>query len=317
MKNRRNFLQQLGLLSAGVAFAPAILTSCDSSTQKNTEAGENAGGTATTTATTGTIKDIGLQLYTLRELLPHNIKDVVRKVAEAGYNDVETYGYSVKDGYWGLDPKQFKELLSANNIVSSSGHYDFAQFMTDGNPDIVKRYTEAGKTIGQTYITVPWLAEELRNSLDDYKHIAQRLNNAGQLCQEAGLKLAYHNHDFEFTPYGNTSGFEVLLQETDPALVNFEADLYWIVRAGHQPVDIFQKNQGRFVMWHVKDMDNNSPDLNTEIGAGSIDYQSIFDKAEVSGVDRIFVEQENFAANMDPFQSIKQSHSFVKDSLLA
>ncbi|GGK87792.1 sugar phosphate isomerase/epimerase family protein [Rufibacter glacialis] len=319
MNNRRSFLQKLGLLSAGVAFAPALLTSCDSANQKTGSATSSADLTANNTAVSpgSGLRDIGIQLYTLRELLPKDVKGVIGQVAQAGYQDVETYGYTPENGYWGLDAQAFKELLKANNLVSTSGHYEFGQYMKDGNQDIVKRYIDAGKVVGHQYLTVPYLAEDLRNSADAYKNIAEKMNKAAELCKASGLKLAYHNHDFEFKQYGNTTGYDILLQETDPALVSFEADLYWIERAGRKPQELFQQHKGRFVMWHVKDMDKTTPSLNTEIGTGSIDYPGIFAQAKVSGVDRIFVEQENFAAGKDPIQSIKQSRDYVKNTLLA
>lgn len=320
MNNRRTFLQQLGFLSAGLAFAPALI-SCDSSNQTKGDANATAETADAGTGTSGTgkanIKNIGIQLYTLRELLPKDVKGVTAKVAQAGYQDVETYGYSPENGYWGLQPQAYRELLDANQLVSSSGHYDFSQYMSSGNTDIVKRYIEAGNTIGHTYITVPYLGEPQRNTADAYKNIAEKMNKAAELCKAANLKLAYHNHDFEFKQYGDTTGYDILLKETDPTLVSFEADLYWMERAGRKPIDLFNQHQGRFVMWHVKDMDKNSPELNTEIGNGSINYKEIFAQAKLSGLDRIFVEQENFAPGMDPFQSIKQSSDYVKNTLLA
>jgi len=312
-------LQKLGLLSASVAFAPTLLASCDSSTQKTTDAtatGEPAGA-GTGGAGRASLQNIGIQLYTLRDLLPNDVKGVIPKVAQAGYQDVETYGYSTETGYWGLQPQAFKDLLTANNLVSSSGHYDFNQYMKDGNLEIVKRYIEAGNTVGHTYLTVPYLSEDLRDSLDDYKVIAERVNKAAELCQQGNLKLAYHNHDFEFKQYEGGTGFDILLKETDPALVKFEADLFWMAKAGKDLGEMFRQNQGRFVMWHVKDMDKNDPDLNTEVGSGSMDYKQIFSQAELSGVTHIFIEQENFAAGTDPFQSIRQSRDYVKNTLLA
>ncbi|WP_066839354.1 sugar phosphate isomerase/epimerase family protein [Rufibacter ruber] len=320
MNNRRSFLQRLGLLTAGVAFAPSLLTSCEAAGRKTeTAAGATAeaAGAENPTSAKAEIKDIGIQLYTMRQLLPKDVKGVIARVAQAGYNDVETYGYAPDSGYWKLSPKAFREVLDANSLTSSSGHYEFGQYMKDGNTDVVKRYIEASKAVGQTYITVPWLDAEVRTKLDDYKRIANLMNVAAQLCQDAGLKLAYHNHDFEFQKFGNTTGYEVLLQETDPGLVSFEADLYWVVRAGLKPVDLFRQHQGRFVMWHVKDMNKQAPELNTEVGSGSINYQEIFRQAKLSGVERIFVEQENFAAAMDPYKSIRQSRDYVKNTLLA
>ncbi|MHC2991376.1 hypothetical protein OB13_07200 [Pontibacter sp. HJ8] len=319
MKNRRSFLQQLGLLSAGVVLTPAMIScsSSDQPTDGTTTVGDaTADTTTTTTAASAVIDTIGIQLYSLREVISSDVNGVIGKVAKAGYQDVETYGYSKDRGFWGLEPKAFRELLNTNGLISSSGHYDFGQYMATGNTDAVKTYIEAGKEVGQDYITVPYLGEEVRGSADAYKAIAEKLNKAGELCKASNLKLAYHNHDFEFKQFGDTTGYDILLKETDPSLVSFEADLYWFVRGGRVPVDYFKQHAGRFVMWHVKDMDKNSPELNTEIGSGSINYKEIFDQAKLSGVERVFVEQENFAASMDPFQSIAQSYDYVKNTLM-
>lgn len=324
MNKRRSFLQQLGLLSAGLVVSPSLV-SCNSKSEATNESAETAtatgeestGGGAGNGSPSDAIKTVGLQLYTLREVLPGDVKGGIAKVAQAGYQDVETFGYSKQNGYWGLEPKAFKELLDTNNIVSTSGHYDFNQYMTDGNTDAVNSYIEAGNIVGHNYITVPYLAEPLRKSADDYKAIAEKLNKAGEMCKDAGLKLAYHNHNFEFDQFGDTTGYEILLNETDQSLVSFEADLYWFVRAGKDPVAMFKQYPNRFVMWHVKDMDKSKPELNTEVGNGSINYNEIFNQAKQSGVDRVFVEQENFASNMDPYQSIGQSYRFVKNTLMA
>ncbi|MFD2244641.1 sugar phosphate isomerase/epimerase family protein [Pontibacter ruber] len=318
MNKRRSFLQQLGLLSAGFVIAPSLV-SCNSQEQTAEEKSTTDAAATTDTADTAAstnLSQVGIQLYTLRELLPKDVKGVIVRVAQAGYQDVETYGYSKDGGYWGLDPKALKELLQSNKLISSSGHYDFGQYIATGNTDQVKTIIDAGKIVGQTYITVPYLGEEVRGSADAYKAIAEKLNKAGELCKQANLQLAYHNHDFEFKKFGDTTGYDILLKETDPSLVSMEADLYWFVRGGQDPVAYFKQHPGRFVMWHVKDMDKNSPNLNTEIGSGSIDYKQIFSQAGLSGVKRIFVEQENFAASMDPFQSITQSYGYVKNTLL-
>ncbi len=294
MTTRRSFLQQAGLLSAGVFLAPSLI-----------------GCKGTQSVAT---KDVGLQLYTLREEIGKDVSGVIGKVAEAGYSNVETYGYSRESKFWGLDPAAFKNLLNNNNLVSTSGHYDFNGYFKDGNDDVVKAYIEGGSAIGQKYITAPYIIEPLRPDADAYRGIAEKLNRAGELCKSANMQLAYHNHDFEFKSWGDTTGYEILLNETDPELVKMELDLYWVVRAGLQPEDMFNKNPGRYVMWHVKDMDKADRTKNTEIGSGSIDYKEIFKHAKVSGLEHFFVEQENFA--MDPFGSIQKSVNYVKSDLI-
>ena len=155
----------------------------------------------------------------------------------------------------------------------------------------------------------------MRQNIDDYKKIAQKVNEAAELCKKSGIKLAYHNHDFEFKDYDGTTGYDILLKETDKNLVHFELDLYWVVRAGKDPLQLFKENSGRFTMWHVKDMDKENKDWNTEIGNGSIDFKTIFANAKLSGMKRFFVEQEtNYVPN--PLGSIATSYNYVNKNLV-
>jgi sugar phosphate isomerase/epimerase len=140
------------------------------------------------------------------------------------------------------------------------------------------------------------------------------LNEAGTLCKASGLKLAYHNHDFEFTPWGDTNGYEIMLKETDPKLVDFEMDIYWVVKSGKDPVQLFQSHPGRFSMWHIKDMDKADNKLNTEVGSGSIDFAALYKYAKVAGLKHSIMEQENFS--IDPYVSIKKSCDHIKAELI-
>ena len=126
--------------------------------------------------------------------------------------------------------------------------------------------------------------------------------------------MAYHNHDFEFTKYGNETGYETLLSGTDKDNVKFEMDLYWVVRSGNDPVELFRKHPGRFPMWHVKDMDKTNPKINTEVGTGSIDFKSIYKNSKEAGLEHLIEEQENFS--IDPFVSIKKSFDYVNHDLI-
>ncbi len=256
---------------------------------------------------------LGLQLYTLRDVLPKGPREVIKKVAEAGYQDVETYGYG-NGRFWGVAPSDLRGFLVENGLSSYSGHYNINPLnIPDPELDGIIR---AAKALGQTYITIPYLGAELRKTADDYKRIAAQMNVIGEKCKKAELRLAYHNHDFEFTRFGNVTGQDILLQETDAKLVDFELDLYWVKRAGHDILDLFKRYPGRFTMWHVKDMDKAKPNLNTEIGSGTIDFKAVFAQAKKSGLKQFFVEQENFSAGMDPFKSIAQSNQYIKSSLL-
>ncbi|MDR6786372.1 sugar phosphate isomerase/epimerase [Pedobacter africanus] len=293
MNSRRTFIKQAGMAAAAAALLPSFACS--------TEAAKG--------------KTVGIQLYSLREQIPHDVKGVVEKVAKAGYKEVETYGYSAKDGYWGMDAKAFKGLLTANGLKSPSGHFGIDDFVSSGNIEPLKPLIEGAAAIGNHYFTIAYLGEPIRKSLEDYKKVTARLNEAAELVKQSGLKLAYHNHDFEFKPYeGGATGYELMLNGTDKNLVSFEMDLYWVVRSGNDPVALFNKYPGRFVMWHVKDMDKANHSLNTEIGTGTIDFKNIYKHAKQSGLEHLIVEQENY--KKDAFVSIKESFDYVNRELI-
>lgn len=290
MVTRRNFIINTSLAATAVLALPSLAFSMNK-------------------------KEIGLQLYTLREELPKNVKETLEKVAASGYTTVETYGFSIKDQFWGLSPVELKKILDDNKLKAVSGHYNLGSYLYDGNTAELIAAIEAAKILKNEFLTVPWIDEPFRKSIDDYKKIAQRLNQAAKMCKEAGLKLAYHNHDFEFQKHDGVTGYEILLNETDKNLVYFELDLYWVVRSGNDPLKLFKENPGRFKMWHVKDMDKTNPALNTEIGSGSIDFKPFFKEAKQSGMIHFFVEQENNYAG-DSFQSIKTSSDFISKELI-
>lgn len=260
-------------------------------------------------------KSVGLQLYSLRDELPKDVKETIAKVAKAGFKEVETYGFSIKDQFWGLTPAEFKKLLDDNGLTAPSGHYGLGSYLTDGNTEELKAAIAAAKVLGSEYVTIPWLDESIRKSADDYKKIAVKINEAGKLAKEAGIRLAYHNHNFEFDKQGDTTGYEILLKGTDKNLVDFELDLYWVVRSGNDPIKLFKENPGRFTMWHVKDMDKADPALNAEVGTGSINFKPIFADAKLSGMKHFFVEHEtNYKPN--PMESVAASCAYIKKEII-
>jgi sugar phosphate isomerase/epimerase len=259
---------------------------------------------------------IGIQLWTLRDTLPKDVKGVLAQVGKAGFTEVETFGYSADKGFFGTSVHDFKSMLDDNGLKATSNHFDFNSMIKDGSTDLVKSYVETANNLGSEYVTVPYIVSELRGtSGDDYKKLALQINKVGEICKAGGLKLAYHNHDFEFTKFGSTNGYEILLNETDKNLVDFEMDLYWVVRSGNDPLQLFKKYPGRFTMWHVKDIDKVNPDWNAEIGTGAIDFKSIFAQAELSGMKRFFLEHEsNYKPN--PIESAVTSFNYIKKNLI-
>ncbi|WP_337043250.1 sugar phosphate isomerase/epimerase family protein [Emticicia sp. 17c] len=296
MTNRREFLKQASILAAAGAISPAVFA-------KNNF-------------------KLGLQLYTVHKEMSTDVKSTLQKVASFGYQEVETYSfnYGSNKGYWGFSPKDLKAILDDNNLTSPSGHYDLDKFIVAGKTDDdLKRYVDeciAGATaLKQQYIVWPWLDPQSR-SLERFKVVAQKLNMIGEQIKKANLQLAYHNHDFEFIDHNGKIGYDIILNETDPNLVKLELDLYWIshtskLKAHHY----FTQQPGRFVCWHIKDMDKTNRDLHTIVGDGTIDFNEFFADTQLAGLKHVYVEQgNNYVPNA--FYCIEKSAKYVRKNIL-
>ena len=205
--------------------------------------------------------------------------------------------------------------MKQNGISSPSGHFTMDDYMAGKSTEQLKSYIDAANILGSEYVTVPFLQADNRKTADDFKRIADRLNEAGKTCKAAGLKLAYHNHDFEFTKFGDTTGYEILLNGTDKNLVDFELDLFWVAHSNNSPTALFKAHPGRFKMWHIKDMDKTNRNVNAEVGQGSVDFKSIFAESKLAGVKHFFVEHE-FNYKPDELGSIKTSFDYVNKELI-
>ena len=260
---------------------------------------------------------MGLQLFTIRAPLARDVPGTLKAIAGMGYQEVETYGFDPQGlKYYGLPAKEFAGLLRENNITSPTGHYDLNRYVSTSVDELTKyvdRCIEGAHALGQSYITWPLIDPDSR-SLDKFKVVAERLNIIGAQVKKAKLQLAYHNHDFEFVPQNGQLGYDIILKETDPALVKLQVDLYWMAHANQNPHDWFKRQPGRFEMWHVKDMHKVSRDY-TELGNGSIDFSKIWPDAALAGLKHYFVEQGgNFTH--DPMRSIADSAEYMKRSPL-
>jgi len=268
-------------------------------------------------ANTASKYKMGLQLFTVRAPLAKDVTGTVKKIAALGFEDCETYGYDPEEGtYYGLKAAAFKQLLADNKMITTSGHYDFSKFF-DKSEDAMMRYVDqcivGAHALNQRYITWPWLDPAFR-TLDNFRVLAAKLNTIGERINKAGLGFAYHNHDFEFVDYNGENGYAIIMRDTDAALVKLQIDLYWVMHSSKlSPSELFSKQPGRFVMWHIKDMDKKTRDY-SELGNGSIDYTVILPDAKRSGLEYYYLEQGgNFAH--DPMQSVTDSVSFFKKNL--
>jgi sugar phosphate isomerase/epimerase len=284
--SRRVFIRQAGLATASILVLPNLGCLVDDK------------------------KRIGIQLYSLRDEFPKGVENVIAEVSKAGYSWVEAYGYSVKKGFWGLTPTQFKQLLDKYSLTCPSAHYEFSEWEKNNDDTILDAYIAAAKTLKQKYVVVPFINPKIFDSKESVKAFADKLNKASVKLEKEGLKLAYHNHDFEFKPLGDKTAYQVLIENTSTN-IDFELDLYWAVRANQDVLKLFKTYKGRFSLWHVKDMDKINPKKNTEVGNGSINFEAYTKEAKLAGLKYPFVEQENFDIN--PYESIKISAKRLQD----
>jgi len=235
-------------------------------------------------------KDIGVQLYSLRDVIFKDAKGVLKKVADFGYTEVETFGYN--DGkLFGMPVAEFGAYTKSIGLKVVSGHYGLDLMKSDKWEQAV---TDA-KSIGQEYMIMPYLADKDRpKKIDGYKELSVLLNKAGEVCNKHGIRFGYHNHAFEFETIDGQIPFDVLMQEMDPKLAMMEMDLYWTYNANQDPFKYFEKYPGRFELWHVKDMSKDDRTKNVDIGNGTIDFKALFAKAKQAGMKHFFIEYDTF-----------------------
>jgi len=200
----------------------------------------------------------------------------IKKVAEIGYKEVEFAGY------FDNDPKDVRALLADLGLSAPATHLPIQVFR-----DHLDETIETAKIIGHHYLVCPWISPEER-TLENYKAMTELFNKVGEKCQGAGLQFGYHNHDFEFESLDGQIPYDLLLQGTDPKLVQMELDLFWIIKAGKDPLAYFERYRGRFALCHVKDMTDAGKMV--DVGQGQIDFAKIFSKSEEAGLKHYFVE---------------------------
>ena len=250
-----------------------------------------------TSAMAGRVGKTGLQLYTVRDLMAESVAKTLQLVAKVGYQELEFAGY------FEHKPKDLRAMLDGEGLTAPSCHLPIEAF--DNGTDAI---IEAALTMGHQYVVIPYLTEQQRGtSIDTYQKLAVRFNQIGEALHKAGLTFAYHNHDFEFQLTDQQVPYDVLLAQTDPRFVKMELDLFWTVKAKRDPVAYFAQHPGRFPLWHVKDMD--SAGQFADVGKGTIDFKTIFAKADVAGLAHAFIEHD---ATKDPVGTITQGFTTLK-----
>lgn len=254
----------------------------------------------------------GLALYTVRDAMAENPKTTLEKVAAAGYDYIEAAGYA--DGaYYNMSPEDFKAYAKSLGLETISTHQSS---ITLSNAD--QQLADA-KAAGFEYFVVPippmglFHYDDATNTMSmtgGVENLANILDELGEKAFAAGLKLLYHNHDFEFKKDADgIIPIDYLLENCNPKYVNFQMDLFWVTKAGANPLAYFEKYPGRFKIWHVKDMGKDGKFA--PVGKGTIDFSKILAKKEQAGMRYYMVEQDQ-TFDLDPLEAIKISHTGIK-----
>lgn len=295
------------VFKASLALAILLFISCKNRSH-NKENGENLQPETVTETEKTDIKSGGLALYTVRDDMGKDANTTLDAVANADYKYLEAAGYN-NGKFYNLLPEDFKKLVDSKGLILISTHQGGVTF------DNIDRQIADVKKAGFKYFVIPvppmghfkYDQKTKTTSMDpDLDFMVNFLNTIGKKCSEAGLQLLYHNHDFEFKENENgVIPMDYILEKTDPEYVNFQMDLFWVTKAGKDPVSYFEKYPGRFKIWHVKDM--SSEGKFAPVGKGTIDFGKILAQKDLSGMKYYMVEQDA-TFNHTPLEAIKISH---------
>ncbi len=280
--SRRSFLKTSGALASGLALGSVpFLKSC-------APAGND-------------YKPFGIQLYTLRHVINDDPEGVIRQVADFGYKQIESYEGQLGI-FWGMGNTAFKSFIDDLGLTMVSTHANVFQ-------DYERKVDELAE-IGVPYIVCPWIGPQ--ESIDAYKKMAENFNRFGEIANNAGVKFAYHNHAYTFEELEGEIPQEVLMDETDPDLVEYQMDIYWVVAGGHDPIEWARKYPGRFTSCHIKDLATVDGEMESvTLGMGTIDFPSVLDAAIENGMKYLLVEQEAYTGTT-PLDAVRDNAEFMR-----
>lgn len=251
---------------------------------------------------------IGLQLYTVRDQAEKDLPSVLAQVRKIGYEEVETYW-----NVYSRPASDLKKMISDAGLRVPSGHFDY---------DGLSGKLDYAKELGLDYVICPMLPKTMWNSADGFKEAAQQFNKWGEQVQGMGMKFGFHNHNYEFKKFGEQTGFDILMANTDAKLVKLEMDCYWITQAGLNPVEMLKKYRDRIRMLHLKDRKpgfDASQQLNadaehfTEVGSGTIDWKAVLKQAQEQGIEHFFVERDS--GDKPAMESARISYEYLRKLL--
>jgi sugar phosphate isomerase/epimerase len=248
---------------------------------------------------------IGLQLSTLNAMAKADLAGTLKQIHAVGYQEVELTPVA-----YTLPPDQLRRVLAESGLKAPSGHFEY----TD-----LSRQFEYAKALGLDWVVCPMLPKEQWTSIQGFRTAARQFNEWGKHAHDMGMRFAFHNHDYEFRRFGDVTGFDILIKETDPKLVFLEMDCYWVTQAGFDPVDLLHQLGRRVRMLHIKDRKAGFPTSNdmsassahfTEVGTGGIDWPHIIAAARRLQIEHYFIEQDHIDG--PPIESVRTSYNYLR-----
>ena len=248
---------------------------------------------------------IGLQLSTLNAMAKADLAGTLTQIHAVGYQEVELTPVA-----YTLPPDQLRRVLAESGLKAPSGHFEY----TD-----LSRQFEYAKTLGLDWVVCPMLPKEQWTSIQGFRTAARQCNEWGKHAHDMGMRFAFHNHDYEFRRFGDVTGYDILIKETDPKLVFLELDCYWVTQAGFDPVDLLHQLGRRVRMLHIKDRKPGFPASNdmsassahfTEVGTGGIDWPHIIAAARRLQIEHYFIEQDHIDG--PPIESVRTSYNYLR-----
>jgi len=282
--NRREFIKTGSMVAAGTMILPTLSFSRQSASSDSSYKSEP-----------------GIQVYSVRDQLKEDFKGTMKKVADIGYVNVEGYGLE-KNGLYpdGIEPAEYRKVVEGVGMNLLSTHC--SHFTSEEAPKMM----DIARVAGFKYLVVGGLSHEGERTIDTYRKAAEEFNKIGEQCKSAGIQFAYHNHAVELQGIGDQIPLEVMMDVTEPGLVYFEADLFWVTKGGYDPLKLVKKFPGRISLFHVKEI---GPDGNeTTAGQGTIDFKSCFKAGKKTGLEYYFVEDER---TDDPLANIKADFDYI------
>lgn len=262
---------------------------------------------------------VGIQLYTVRDAMAADTLGTLKKLSDLGYKNLELASYA--DGkFYGFAPKEFNKIVTDLGMVNLSSHTQVeAAGITVEN---AQKMADDHAELGVKYCVQPWVNEPDRN-IESYKKMVGDWNEVGKIMKGVGIQFGYHNHNFEFKEIdGIVPYYDIYMKELDPELVTMEIDLFWVSKAGQNPIEMFKKYPGRFQLFHLKDMHHNEApfydvikDDVCEVGAGVIDFKSIIAAKDIAGMKHFFVEDDN-QGNGKTFETLETSINNITTKIL-